>query len=118
MMNMADVRKEQDVVVMTIHERMDIFNAPLLMQQINRLLSDGARDFIVDLSPVRFVDADGDYPLLHLLKKTQELAGNVSLVCPPGNPIRIFYEMLHLDTLFEMDETVDRALAKFAVPAE
>jgi anti-anti-sigma factor len=107
----AAVEKLQDVVIVTIGDRMDIFNAPMLMKQLNQLVDGGATHFIVDLSAVRVVDADGDYPLLHLLKCAQEVGGSVSLVCPPGNPIRVFYEMMRLDTLFEMAETLDAALA-------
>ncbi len=107
----AAVEKLQDVVIVTIGDRMDIFNAPMLMTQLNQLVDGGATHFIVDLSAVRVVDADGDYPLLHLLKCAQEVGGSVSLVCPMGNPIRVFYEMMRLDTLFEMNETLDEALA-------
>lgn len=106
----AAVEKLQNVVIVTIGERMDIFNAPMLMKQLNQLVDGGATHFIVDLSAVHVVDADGDYPLLHLLKCAQEVGGSVSLVCPMGNPIRVFYEMMRLDTLFEMYETLDEAL--------
>ncbi len=108
----AAVERVQDFVIVTLGERMDIFNAPLLMKQFNQLLNDGAAHFIVDLSAVRVVDADGDYPLLHLLKCVQEVGGSVSLVCPAGNPIRVFYEMMRLDTLFEMTATLEEALAQ------
>ncbi len=113
----ASVERIQDVVVITLGERMDIFNAPALMMQLNQLVGNGATRFIVDLSAVRVVDADGDYPLLHLLKRAQEVGGSVSLVCPPGNPIRVFYEMMRLDTLFEMNETLEGALAQAEEPS-
>ena len=104
------VENVNEAVVVTLHDRMDVFNAPSLMQLFNGLLDDGALHFVVDLTDVRVVDADGDYPLLHLLKCAQGGGGSVSLVCPFGNPIRVFYEMMRLDTLFEMAETLDFAL--------
>jgi len=106
------VEKYQSMVIVTLKERMDVFNAPMLVRELNRLVDAGETLFVVDLSAVRVVDSDGDYPLLHLLKRVQEHNGNVSLICPPGNPIRIFYEMLRLDTLFEMYETRASALGK------
>jgi anti-anti-sigma factor len=108
----ASTEKYDSTIVVTLTERMDIFNAPLLMQAFNALLDEGGQHFIVDLSAVRIVDADGDYPLLHLLKRVQEKDGSVSLICPPGNPIRIYYEMMRLDTLFEILETRESAMAK------
>jgi anti-sigma B factor antagonist len=102
-----------DTVIVTLKERMDVFNAPLLMREFNELLDEGGRHFIVDLSAVRIVDADGDYPLLHLLKRVQEKDGSVSLICPPGNPIRIYYEMMRLDTLFDIVETREMAMTKY-----
>jgi anti-anti-sigma factor len=114
----AAVEVPRHTVVVTISERMDIFNAPPLMQHFNALLDQGAMYFIVDLSAVRIVDVDGDYPLLHLLKRAQEVDGGVSLVCPIGNPIRTFYEMMRLDTLFEMAETLEIALADLGLSPE
>ncbi len=107
----ATIEKIENIVIVTLADRMDIFNAPGLMRQFNELLRSGATHFIVDLSAVHTVDADGDYPLLHLLRCAQEAGGSVSLVCPPGNPIRVFYEMMRLDTLFEVTETLEAALA-------
>ena len=117
-MRIAGVEKLQGVVIVTLKERMDIFNAPLLMQELNNLLDDGATHFIVNLTAVRVVDADGDYPLLHLLKCAQEVGGSVSLVCPPGNPIRVYYEMMRLDTLFDISETLAEALARYELSPE
>ena len=114
----ASVETLQDYAIVTIGERMDIFNAPSLMAQLNELVADGAIHFIVDLTGVRLVDADGDYPLLHLLKCAQEVGGSVHLVCPVGNPIRVFYEMMRLDTLFEITETLEDVLVNLELSPE
>ncbi|MEJ5309241.1 MAG: STAS domain-containing protein [Anaerolineae bacterium] len=114
----ASVETLRDCAIVTVGERMDIFNAPSLMAQLNQLVSDGATHFIVDLTAVRIVDADGDYPLLHLLKRAQEVGGSVRLVCPIGNPIRVFYEMMRLDTLFEITETLEDALVNLELSPE
>jgi anti-anti-sigma factor len=110
--NIASVDEVHGVTVVTLNRRMSVFNAPFLMRRFNRLLQEGARHFVVDLTDVKSVDTDGDYPLLHLLKCAQEVGGSVSLVCPIGNPIRVAYEMMQLDTLFVMAETLERAMAK------
>ncbi len=114
----ASVEMLRDFAIVTVGERMDIFNAPSLMAQLNKLVAGGATHFIVDLTAVRVVDADGDYPLLHLLKCAQEVDGSVHLVCPPGNPIRVFYEMMRLDTLFEITETLEDALVNLELSPE
>lgn len=112
----AAVERLGNAVLVTLRERMDVLNAPLLMREFNNLLSEGATQFVVDLSGVRFVDADGDYPLLHLLKSAQEAGGSVTLVCPPGNPIRVFYEIMRLDSLFEIADTLDEAMERLELP--
>ena len=109
----ASAEKFNTVVVVTLRERLDVFSAEQLMDEFNALLNEGAIHFIVDLTNVRIVDADGDYPLLHLLKCAQEVGGSVSLVCPVGNPIRVYYEMMRLDTLFDMQESLAVALAQY-----
>ena len=111
----ASTDKFDNVVVVTLRERLDVFSAEQLMEEFDALLQEGGVHFIVDLTHVRIVDADGDYPLLHLLKCAQEVDGSVSLVCPVGNPIRIYYEMMRLDTLFDMQETLEMAVAQYEV---
>ena len=108
--DIAETERRGNAAVVTLRGRMDLFSAPLLMAEFDDLLEDGVTHFIVDLSIVRVVDADGDYPLLHLLKSAQGVEGSVTLVCPPGNPIRIFYEMMRLNTLFDMVDTLEAAL--------
>ena len=99
--------------IITLGERMDIFNAPLVMKEFDALLTEEITHFIVDLSAVRIVDADGDYPLLHLLKCAQSAGKDVMLICPEGNPIRIFYEMMRLDTLFDIVPSLEAARAAY-----
>ncbi len=108
--NAMTVKKQRDIVIIMPQSRMDIFVAPLLVKQFNRLLDEGNKRFVVDLSNVRVVEAEGDYPLLHLLKRTHDVEGRVVLVCPPGNPVRILYELIQFDQLFEIVETLDNAL--------
>ena len=114
----VSVETLRDFAIVTVGERMDIFNAPSLMAQLNQLVAGGTIHFIIDLTAVRVVDADGDYPLLHLLKCAQEAGGSVLLVCPAGNPIRVFYEMMRLDTLFEITETLEDALVNLELSPE
>lgn len=104
----VEIRDEAAIV--TPVERMDIINAPLMVQQLNTLLDEGITRFIVDLSGVHVVGPDGDYPLLHLLKRTEPLKGQVILVCPPGNPVRVYYEMMRLDSLFTIVDSLSAAL--------
>ncbi len=105
-----EIERIEDIAIVTVKARMNIFNAPVLIKEINRLLDQDARHFIIDLSLVRVLDVDGDYPLLHLLKRSQRRDGHVVLICPPNNPVRLLYEMLNLDSLFEIVETREDAL--------
>ncbi len=111
----AKIERVHNTAIVTLKARLTELNAPLLMQDFNQLIEDGVRHFVVDLSAVREVSADGDYPLLHLLKRTYQVEGSVILVCPMGNYIRLYYEATHYDTLFDIVETLDMALAKLDV---
>lgn len=111
--SVATVKKQRDIVIVMPQSRMDIFVAPLLVKQFNQLLDEGNTRFIVDLSNVRVVEAEGDYPLLHMLKRSHDVGGRVVLVCPQGNPIRILYELIQFDQLFDIVETLNGALERF-----
>lgn len=108
--DIVEAEMVENTAIITIQDRLDVFNAQPLMREFDRLRQNGVVHFIVDLSAVRVVDGDGDYPLLHLLKSTQNVDGSVTLVCPPGNPVRIFYEMMRLNTLFEIVSSREEAL--------
>ncbi len=108
--NALTVETWNGMAIVTAAERMDIVSAPLMVQQLDSLLEEGITRFIVDLSAVQVVDPDGDYPLLHLLKRTERMDGQVILVCPPGNPVRVYYEMMRLDSLFTIVDTLNAAL--------
>ena len=108
----AVVERRDDIAIILLPSRLSIFNAPSLVKQFNALFDEGFTRFIVDLSDVRIVDGDGDYPLLHLLKRALNVGGRVILVCPEDNPVRILYAMMQFDQLFEMVETLDAALAE------
>ena len=110
-----EIERVNDIAIVTVKERMNMFNAPVLIKEINHLLDQGAKHFILDLSSVRVLDVDGDYPLLHLLKRAQEHDGRVVLICPPNNPVRLLYEMLNLDTLFDIVETRADAFSEMEI---
>ena len=112
--DIVEAERLENTAIITIQDRLDVFNAQPLMREFDRLRQNGVVHFIVDLSAVRVVDGDGDYPLLHLLKSTQNVDGSVTLVCPPGNPVRIFYEMMRLNTLFEIVSSREEALNRLS----
>lgn len=116
MQDVVATERIENTAIVTLQERMDVIYAPVLMRELNALVEAGVRRFIIDLTAVRIVDADGDYPLLHLLKRSQTIEGEVILVCPEGNPVRLFYEMMHLDTLFDIVGSLEMAKAELGLP--
>ena len=48
----ASTEKFDNIVVVTIRERLDVFSAEQLMEEFNTLLREGAVHFIVDLTYV------------------------------------------------------------------
>ncbi len=101
---------DDGIVVIAIQGRLDLPHTSMLTDAFNRLLETGACRMVVDLSQIHVVDTEGDYPLLHLRRRIHELGGRLRLVCPPGNPLRVFYELMHLDVLFEIDDSLETAL--------
>ncbi|MGC9468162.1 MAG: STAS domain-containing protein [Anaerolineae bacterium] len=116
MQDVVATERIENTAIVTLQERMDVIYAPVLMRELNALVEAGVTRFVIDLTAVRIVDADGDYPLLHLLKRSQTIEGDVILVCPEGNPVRLFYEMMHLDTLFDIVGSLEMAKAELGLP--
>jgi anti-sigma B factor antagonist len=97
--------------VVSLGGEVDLYTAPELKQELHRLVSEGARRLVIDMTSTTFIDSTTLGVLLSVVKRVRPEGGAVVLVCPDRNVRRIF-EITLLDRVFAIVETRDEALAE------
>ena len=87
---------------------LDVAGAPELRQAVVTALNEGARDLILDISELDFVDSFGIGVIVGALKRARQRGGEVVLVCPVPRIRRVF-ELCDLDRIFVLHDSVEDA---------
>lgn len=99
--------------ILTLKDRMTAANAPILKEQIKKLIASGIVELIFDLGQVTFLDSSGLAVLVSALKATHEKNGWVRL--SGMNPqVQSIFQMTMLDRVFEIYPDVESALQAVA----
>jgi anti-sigma B factor antagonist len=94
--------------VLSPHGDVDLYTAPELRAELNRLIDLGARRIVVDLTTATFIDSTTLGVLLGALKRLRPTGGELSVVCADPNIRRIFQITL-LDRVFSIFDTREAA---------
>lgn len=97
--------------VLTVAGDLDVQSAPQLRDRISELLDAGSTELVVDLRPAEFIDSSGLSAMVAGLKEVKEHGGDMAVVCPQGK-IRRVIEIVALDQVFALYDSVDEATAK------
>jgi anti-sigma B factor antagonist len=93
------VSEEGSETVVRAAGELDVNTAPELREQLARLVSEGARKIVVDLTDVSFVDSTALSVLVSALKRLRQADGDLELASPNPSVRRVF-EITGLTRLF------------------
>jgi anti-sigma B factor antagonist len=82
--------------VVTVSGELDILTAPRFSASIDELVRRRARDVVVDMSEVRFIDSAGLYVLLSAQRRVTRHGRWLGLICPDA-AVRRVIELTRLD---------------------
>ena len=99
---------DQGIPIIELEGEVDVYTAPQLKQQVIGVLESGARELVIDLTKVDYLDSTALGVLIGGLKRMREVDGNVTLVCP-GPRIRRVFEITGLDKIFDIYNTQEDA---------
>ena len=104
-----DIRREADAAVVSPCGEVTVFTSPTLRSRLREVIAEGARQIVMDLSAVTYVDSSGVATFVDALREVRQVQGR--LVLAGVNPrVRGVFEIARLDTLFPMTDTVEEAL--------
>jgi anti-sigma B factor antagonist len=113
-----DLKTEQlsnDAFVISLAGEVDLYTAPEFKQQLLEVISQGARQVVVDLTSTTFIDSTTLGVLVGGVKRLRESDGQLALVCDDRNITKIF-EITGLDRVFPIYATRDEAADKLELP--
>lgn len=85
---------------LTVRGELDIATAPRLQEAVEALLADPPRDFVVDLTPTKFLDSSGARALVRMAKSAASAGVAVHVVAPRSNgPVRLTIDLLELGSI-------------------
>jgi anti-sigma B factor antagonist len=102
--------------VVSLEGEVDLYTAPELKQELHRLVGEGAKRIVIDMTQTTFIDSTTLGVLLSVVKRVRPEGGAVVLVCPDRNVKRIF-EITLLDRVFTIVDTREEAYDEMASSA-
>jgi len=84
-----ETSRRGDTAVLRVAGEDDVFTAPQLREALVGALDEGARDVVVDLEGVDFLDSTGLGVLVAGLKRVRQHGGDLSLVCTREHILKI-----------------------------
>jgi anti-sigma B factor antagonist len=109
-MNITLDSKDGVTVLRLREERLDAHNSQAFKEYLLRLLENGAKGLILDLSDVRFVDSSGLGALLSGHKNAGLREARLALSGVQAR-VQSMFELTRLHRVFEIHPTVEDALA-------
>lgn len=82
-------------------ELMDGISANQLRREIGNLLDDGAKNILVDLQDVTFMNSSAIGTLVATYKKVREKGSTLSL-CSLNDQVRLIFELTKMNHLFDI----------------
>lgn len=101
-----------DVVVVEVEGQLIVSNRQELKQRVLDEAEGGARKILVDFARTGYIDSAGLGVLVSLAKRMRELGGDLRLA-NLNDDLRTLFELTKLDTLFQIADSREQALAAF-----
>ena len=101
-------RTVDEHTVLEVGGEVDVYTAPRLRERLVELVDAGARNVVVDLGRVDFLDSTGLGVLVGALKRLRAADGTFSLVCSKEPLLKIF-RITALDQVFPIYPSIEAA---------
>jgi anti-sigma B factor antagonist len=101
-------RTVADHAVLEVGGEVDVYTAPRLRERLAELIDGGARNVVVDLARVDFLDSTGLGVLVGAHKRLRPVGGTFSLVCSRESLLKVF-RITALDQIIPLHDTVEAA---------
>ena len=107
----SDQEIDSQTHVIELGGEVDLYTAPEFKERMVKIIEEGKKRLIVDLTSATFIDSTTLGVLVGGVKRLRPAGGSLSLVCTDQN-IRKIFEITGLDRVFPIHGSRDEALAE------
>jgi anti-sigma B factor antagonist len=100
------------VYVVRVEGQLIVGNRQELKSAVHEALEQGERKFLIDFGRTGYIDSSGLGALVSISKKVREQGGELRL-SGLNEDLRSLFELTKLDTLFDITDTLEQALAGY-----
>ena len=101
---------EPDVTVVELTGHLNLGNELMTVESaVKRLIQDGARKLVVDVTKLDYIDSAG-IGMLVGCNGQMDRAGGKMRVCGAHNTVAKAFEVVHMDRIMSLDADVDTAV--------
>lgn len=111
-MQFENVKHGKVLVLAPRAEALDADNVAEFRESMASSL-DGAKDAVLDLGSLQFIDSSGLGAILSFLRQLNAAQGDLKL-CGLSRPVRAVFELVRMHRIFEIYGDSDEALRSFA----
>lgn len=111
-MDIKTEKTEGISVLFVMEDRLDANNSEELKAELRRLFESGAKDLIIDLKQILFIDSSGLGVLVSGYKNASILHGSLKL-SNLQSQVKSMFELTRLHRVFDIFMTVDDALQSY-----
>jgi anti-sigma B factor antagonist len=104
-------RDKIDILSFTIN-KINALITDEIREEVNKLSSTSNSKIIIDLKGVEYIDSSGFSCLLSIMKSVRNNYGVIKFANPDPKVMELF-EMLHLNTVFQIFDDLDTCLRSF-----
>src|SRR5687768_1123008 len=105
------------VTVVIVSGEMDAGNSTQLGEELDRLLTEGFRELVIDLGQVGFMNSSGLATLVHYYKLARSNCGDIALAALQPS-VRQAFQLTRLDRVFDLQPNVAKAVQRFTGPEQ
>ena len=91
------------VALLHAHGDMDLATAQAVRDAVCDALDEGAREVVVDLSGLRFLDSTGLSVLLHAARDVARRGASLRTIAPAGSEARLVMDLARLGGLLHLE---------------
>ncbi len=109
-----DIKKKGAVHIFAISGRLTLGQPTTeLQERFKELIESGGKSFVFDVTKVPFIDSTSLGELVACVKRARERGGDIKLVLQPKGKVWEVMTMTFLHKSFDIEESLDDALAAF-----
>ena len=111
-MGLTQTKDQSGVAVLQVEGQLIVGNRQELKDLVQAALDRGERRLLIDFSRTGYIDSSGLGALVSISKRIREAGGELRL-SGLNEDLRSLFELTKLDTLFNIADTPQQALASF-----